>query len=171
MTIYGEYKAPVSKVVEMIRAELARYRGRSWLVARIALACTSVMLLAEVFRIPGAVLGVSFPILISRESPGAARKSAFQIAMACSIATLVVRRLRAGVVHADVAVELGHLRSLRSFSRGSLQSGEKATHPLWIRPSQQHERQVKPAQEAALWQSTSKLKSAKVQFAFSLQRV
>ena len=90
MTIYGEYKAPVTKVVEMIRAELAPYPGRSWLVARIALACTSVMLLAEVFRIPGAVLGVSFPILISHESPGAARKSAFQIAMACSIGTLVV---------------------------------------------------------------------------------
>jgi multidrug resistance protein MdtO len=90
MTIYGEYKAPVSKVVEMVRAELARYPGRSLLVARIALACTSVMLLAEVFRIPGAVLGASFPILISHESPGAARKSAFQIAMACSIGTLVV---------------------------------------------------------------------------------
>src|SRR5580692_10341270 len=90
MTIYGKYKAPVSKVVEMVRAELAPYPGRSLLVARIALACTSVMLLAEVFRIPGAVLGVSFPILISHESPGAARKSALQIAIACSIGTLVV---------------------------------------------------------------------------------
>jgi multidrug resistance protein MdtO len=90
MTIYGGYKAPVWKVVEMIRAELAPYPGRSWLVGRIALACTSVMLLAEVFRIPGAVLGVSFPVLISHESPEAARKSAFQIAMACSIGTLEV---------------------------------------------------------------------------------
>jgi multidrug resistance protein MdtO len=90
MTIYGKYKTPVSKVAEMIRAELAPYAGRPWLVGRIALACTSVMLLAEVFRIPGAVLGASFPILISHESPGAARKSALQIAMACSIGTLEV---------------------------------------------------------------------------------
>ena len=92
MTIDGEYKAPVSKAVEMLRAELgAGIRGGRALVARIALACTSVMLLAvQSFESPARSLGVSFPILISRESPGAARKSAFQIAMACSIATLVV---------------------------------------------------------------------------------
>jgi multidrug resistance protein MdtO len=90
MTRYGEYKPPVWNPVEMLRAELTWYPGRTALVGRIVLACTSVMMLAEVFRIPGAVLGASFPILISRESPKAARKSAFQIALACSIATVEV---------------------------------------------------------------------------------
>jgi multidrug resistance protein MdtO len=90
MTIYGEYKPPDWNPVEMLRAELAWYPGRTALVGRIVLACTSVMVLAEVFRIPGAVLGASFPILISRESPIATRKSAIQIAVACSIGTAEV---------------------------------------------------------------------------------
>lgn len=90
MARYGEYNPPVWNFAEVLRAELAWYPGRTALVGRIVLACTSVMVLAEVFRIPGAVLGAGFPILISRESPKAARKSAFQIAMACSIATAEV---------------------------------------------------------------------------------
>jgi multidrug resistance protein MdtO len=48
------------------------------------------MLLALVFRIPGAVLGASFPVLISRDSLKATRKTAFQIGLACSIATAEV---------------------------------------------------------------------------------
>jgi multidrug resistance protein MdtO len=79
-----------SEFIELLRTELAWYPGRPALVARIVLACTTVMLLAEVFRIPGAVLGASFPILISRESPKAARKTAFQIGLACSIGTAEV---------------------------------------------------------------------------------
>jgi multidrug resistance protein MdtO len=45
------------------------------------------MLLAVIFRIPGAVLGASFPILISRENLKATRKTASQIGLACSIGT------------------------------------------------------------------------------------
>jgi multidrug resistance protein MdtO len=90
MPIYGEYKPPVWKPLEMLRAELASYPGRTALVGRIVLACTSVMLLAFIFRIPGAALGAGFPILISRENPNATRKSAFNIGLACSIATAVV---------------------------------------------------------------------------------
>lgn len=108
MTRYGEFKPPVWNLVEMLRAELAWYPGRAALVGRIVLACTSVMVLAEVFRIPGAVLGASFPILISRESPKAARKSAFQIAVACSIGT--------------VAAILG----------GMLTAGSPFLHVLWV---------------------------------------
>ncbi len=108
MTRYGEFKPPVWNPIKMLRAELAWYPGRTALVGRIVLACTSVMVLAEVFRIPGAVLGASFPILISRESPQAARKSAFQIALACSIGT------------ADVI--LG----------GLLTAGSPFLHVLWV---------------------------------------
>lgn len=85
--ISGESKTPIRSFVEMLRAELAWYPGRPALVGRIVLACMSVMLLAEVFRIPGAVLGVGFPILISRENLKATRKTAFHIALACSIGT------------------------------------------------------------------------------------
>lgn len=90
MTTYGEIEAPRWNLLEMLRAELAWYPGRPALVGRIVLACTTVMVLAEVFRIPGGALGASFPLLISRESPAASRKTAFQIALSCSIATLWV---------------------------------------------------------------------------------
>ena len=108
MPTYGEYKPPVWKPVEMLRAELAWYPGRTMLVGRIVLACTSVMLLAFIFRIPGAALGAGFPILISHESPKAARKSAFDIGLACSIAT--------------AAVILG----------GVLTSGSPFLHVIWV---------------------------------------
>ncbi|WP_433971330.1 hypothetical protein [Tunturiibacter lichenicola] len=108
MTIYGEYKPPVWNPVEMLRAELAWYPGRAALVGRIVLACTSVMLLAFIFRIPGAALGAGFPILISRESPKATKVSAFQIALSCSIAT--------------TAIILG----------GVLTSGSAFLHVLWV---------------------------------------
>ena len=90
MTTYPGTKPPARNLIEMLRAELAWYPGRPALVGRIVLACTSVMLLAEIFRIPGAVLGASFPILISRENLKATRKTAFQIGLACSIATAEV---------------------------------------------------------------------------------
>jgi len=48
------------------------------------------MLVALIFRIPGAVLGASFPILISRDNLKATRKTAFQIGLACSIGTAEV---------------------------------------------------------------------------------
>ncbi len=90
MTAYGGFKSSIRNFIEMLRTELAWYPGRPALVARIVLACMSVMLLAEIFRLPGAILGASFPILISRESPKATRKTAFQIGLACSIGTAEV---------------------------------------------------------------------------------
>src|SRR5271170_3864579 len=90
MTTYPGPKSSVRNLIEMLRAELAWYPGRPALVGRIVLACTSVMVLAEVFRLPGAVLGASFPILISRENLKATRKTAFQIGLACSIGTAEV---------------------------------------------------------------------------------
>jgi multidrug resistance protein MdtO len=87
MTTYGGSKSSVQNLIEMLRTELAWYPGRPALVARIVLACMSVMFLAVVFRIPAAVLGIGFPMLISRESPKATRRTAFHIALACSIGT------------------------------------------------------------------------------------
>lgn len=90
MTAYRGSKSSVRSFIEMLRAELAWYPGRTALVARMVLACVTVMVLAEIFRLPGAILGSSFPILISRESPKASRISAFQIGLACSIGTAEV---------------------------------------------------------------------------------
>lgn len=90
MTTYGQYERPVWKPVEMLRAELAWYPGRTWLVARMVLACTSVMGLAFIFRIPGAALGAGFPLLVSRETAEAARRTAFQIGLSCTLATAAV---------------------------------------------------------------------------------
>ena len=87
MATYSGSRSSLQNFIEMLRAELASYPGRAALVARIVLTCTSVMFLAEVFRLPGAVLGASFPILISRENLKATRKTAFHIALACSIGT------------------------------------------------------------------------------------
>jgi len=90
MTAYGTSKSPIRSFVEMLRAELAWYPGRPAVVGRMVLACVSVVLLAVIFRLPGAVLGASFPILISRENLKATRKTAFQIGLACSIGTAEV---------------------------------------------------------------------------------
>ncbi len=90
MTTYGGSTSSSRNLIEMLRAELAWYPGRTALVGRIVLACTSVMLVALIFRIPGAVLGASFPILISRDNLKATRKTAFQIGLACSIGTAEV---------------------------------------------------------------------------------
>ena len=102
MTKYPGSKRPAEKVIEMLRAELAWYPGRPALVGRIVLACMSVMLLATIFRIPGAVLGASFPILISRENLKATRKTAFHIGLACSIGTAEV--IVGGMLTADSPV-------------------------------------------------------------------
>jgi multidrug resistance protein MdtO len=104
-------RSSVRSLIDILRAELTWYPGRSALVGRTVLACMSVMLLAEIFRIPGAALGASFPILISRESPKASRKSAFQIGLACSIGT-------AGVI-------LG----------GMLTAGSPFLHVMWVSAS------------------------------------
>jgi multidrug resistance protein MdtO len=108
MTAYSGSKPPDRNLVEMLRTELAWYPGRPALVGRIVLACMSVVLLAEVFRIPGAVLGAGFPILISRDNLKATRKTAFQIGLACSIAT------------ADVIVG------------GMLTAGSPFLHVMWV---------------------------------------
>jgi multidrug resistance protein MdtO len=90
MTVHSDPKPSGQSLVEMLRTELAWYPGRPALVGRMVLACMSVVVLAEIFRIPGAVLGAGFPILISRENLKATRKTAFQIGLACSIATAEV---------------------------------------------------------------------------------
>jgi multidrug resistance protein MdtO len=75
----------ISRAINVVRAELAMYPGRLSLIFRIVLACTSVMILVMVFRIPAAALGAYYPLLLSRDSPRATRRSALRTSIACTL--------------------------------------------------------------------------------------
>lgn len=78
------------RLERMIRAELSFYPGRASLIGRIVLACTSVMVLVMVFRMPGAALGAYYPLLLSRTSPRHTARAAFLTGSACILATIEV---------------------------------------------------------------------------------
>jgi multidrug resistance protein MdtO len=71
-----------------ISAELSPYPGRSWVVARMTVSATIVMVLVMTFRIPGGYLGAIFTFLISRENPAETFYSGFRSALAFLIGTL-----------------------------------------------------------------------------------
>ena len=75
------------RVVRVIRAELVFYPGRASLMARIVLACTVVMILIMVFRMPGAALGAYYPMLLSWDNPRATRRSALRTSVVCILGT------------------------------------------------------------------------------------
>ncbi len=54
-----------------LKTELTPYPGRAWVVARVTIAATIVMLLVMTFRIPGGFLGAIFTLFLSRENPTA----------------------------------------------------------------------------------------------------
>jgi multidrug resistance protein MdtO len=80
----------ISRAVNVVRAELAIYPGRLSLMFRIVLACTSVMVLVMVFRIPAAALGAYYPLLLSRDSPRATRRSALRTSIACTLGAVEI---------------------------------------------------------------------------------
>jgi multidrug resistance protein MdtO len=80
----------ISRVINVVRAELAMYPGRLSLMFRIVLACTSVMVLVMVFRIPAAALGAYYPLLLSRDSPRATRRSALRTSIACTLGAVEI---------------------------------------------------------------------------------
>lgn len=83
-------ESALDRVLSLLQTELTPYPGRLSLVARIVLACTSVMALVMVFRIPGAALGAYYPLLLSRDSPRATLKSAKMTAGICILGTTEV---------------------------------------------------------------------------------
>lgn len=52
-----------------LKNELTPYPGRLWIVGRVTIAATIVMLLVMTFRIPGGFLGAIFTLFLSRENP------------------------------------------------------------------------------------------------------
>jgi multidrug resistance protein MdtO len=54
-----------------LKTELTPYPGRAWVVARVTISATIVMLLVMTFQIPGGFLGAIFTLFLSRENPTA----------------------------------------------------------------------------------------------------
>src|ERR1700721_2595987 len=54
-----------------LKTEMTPYPGRAWVVARITIAATLVMILVMTFQIPNGFLGVIFTLFLSRENPTA----------------------------------------------------------------------------------------------------
>jgi multidrug resistance protein MdtO len=71
-----------------LKQELTPYPGRAWVVGRVTISATIVMLLVMTFRIPNGYLGALFTLLISRENPTATLRAGFQTVLIFLIGTL-----------------------------------------------------------------------------------
>jgi multidrug resistance protein MdtO len=77
-------------VWNFLKQELSPYPGRAWVVARMTVSATIVMLLVMTFRIPGGFQGAIFTLLLSRESLAETFLSGFRTALVYLIGTLYV---------------------------------------------------------------------------------
>jgi multidrug resistance protein MdtO len=71
-----------------LKTELAPYPGRAWVVGRVTIAATLVMLVVMTFQIPSGFLGAIFVLFISRENPTATFVSGLKAIAAFMLATL-----------------------------------------------------------------------------------
>ncbi len=71
-----------------LKSELAPYPGRAWVVGRVTIAATLVMLVVMTFQIPSGFLGAIFVLFISRENPTATFVSGLKAIAAFMLATL-----------------------------------------------------------------------------------
>ena len=71
-----------------LKAELAPYPGRAWVVGRITIAATIVMIIVMTFRIPSGFLAAIFVLFITRENPTATFRSGVRVIIAFAIGTL-----------------------------------------------------------------------------------
>jgi multidrug resistance protein MdtO len=70
-----------------LKAELSPYPGRAWVVGRMTISATLVMLCVMTFEIPGGFQGAIFTLLISRENPRETFFSGLRTAVAYMIGT------------------------------------------------------------------------------------
>ncbi len=71
-----------------LKNEMAPYPGRAWVVARVTLSATIVMLLVMTFQIPNGFLGAIFTLFLSRENPTATLVAGLRTIGAFSLATV-----------------------------------------------------------------------------------
>src|ERR1700722_3662658 len=72
---------------DFLKNELAPYPGRAWVVARVTISATLVMILVMTFQIPNGFLGAIFTLFLSRENPSATLASGFRTIAAFLLAT------------------------------------------------------------------------------------
>jgi multidrug resistance protein MdtO len=75
---------------DFLKNELTPYPGRAWVVSRMTISTTIVMVLVMTFRIPGGFQGAIFSLLISRENPKETFLSGFRTAVAYLVGTAYV---------------------------------------------------------------------------------
>ena len=71
-----------------LKTELAPYPGRAWVVGRVTISATLVMLVVMTFQIPNGFLGAIFTLFISRENPTATFVSGLKAIAAFMLATI-----------------------------------------------------------------------------------
>ena len=76
-----------------LKNELTPYPGRAWVVARVTIAATIVMVLVMTFQIPNGFLGAIFTLFLSRENPTATFVAGLRTIAAFLVATDGVARL------------------------------------------------------------------------------
>ncbi len=70
-----------------LKTELTPYPGRAWVVGRVTISATIVMLLVMTFRLPGGFLGAIFTLFLSRENPTATFTAGLRTVVAFLAAT------------------------------------------------------------------------------------
>ena len=71
-----------------LKTELSPYPGRAWVVGRITIAATVVMVIVMTFRIPSGFLAAIFTLFITRENPTATFRSGVRVIAAFLIGTI-----------------------------------------------------------------------------------
>jgi multidrug resistance protein MdtO len=91
-----------------LKQELIPYPGRLWVVGRITISATIVMILVMTFRIPNGYLGAFFTLLLSRENPTAT--------LLAGVRTVLI--FLAGTLYTAISVRM--------------LIGDPLTHFLWV---------------------------------------
>jgi multidrug resistance protein MdtO len=71
-----------------LKTELTPYPGRLWVVGRVTIAATIVMLMVMTFQLPGGFLGAIFTLFLSRENPTATFRAGWKTVFGFLCATV-----------------------------------------------------------------------------------
>jgi multidrug resistance protein MdtO len=71
-----------------LKTELVPYPGRAWVVGRMTIAATLVMIVVMTFRMPSGFLGAIFTFFLSRENPAATLRAGVRTVTIFTVATL-----------------------------------------------------------------------------------
>ncbi len=73
---------------QFLKNELSPYPGRAWVVARMTIAASIVMVIVMTFRIPYGFLGAIYTLLLSRENPTVTFHSGVRTVISYAVATV-----------------------------------------------------------------------------------